>query len=75
MNDAELFECCASHIEESFENWDLKMPLIEIKKENKLEPKFMMTTINNMMRHLISMKLLLNLVIIGLMIMILGLKI
>ena len=39
MDDAELFECCASYIEETFEDWDLKMPPIEIKKEI-IEPKF-----------------------------------
>lgn len=39
MDDAELFECCASYIEESFEDWDLKMPPIEIKKQI-IEPKF-----------------------------------
>jgi hypothetical protein len=38
MDDAELFECCASYIEESFEDWDLKMPPIEIKKQI-IEPK------------------------------------
>jgi hypothetical protein len=32
MVDTELFECCASYIEESCEDWDLKMPPIEIKK-------------------------------------------
>lgn len=32
MNDAELFECCASYIEETFEDWDLKFPPIENKK-------------------------------------------
>jgi hypothetical protein len=40
MDDAELFECCASYIEESFEDWDLKMPPIEIKKSLKEEIKF-----------------------------------
>ena len=40
MDDAELFECCASYIEESFEDWDLKMPPIEKKKEVKEEIKF-----------------------------------
>jgi hypothetical protein len=40
MDDAELFECCASYIEESFEDWDLKMPSIEVKKGLKEEIKF-----------------------------------
>ena len=40
MDDAELFECCASYIEESFEDWDLKMPPIEIKKSSRDEIKF-----------------------------------
>ena len=40
MDDAELFECCASYIEESFEDWDLKMPPIEIKKSLRDEIKF-----------------------------------
>ncbi len=29
MDGAEIFECCASYIEETFENWDLKIPKIE----------------------------------------------
>jgi hypothetical protein len=40
MDDAELFECCASYIEESFEDWDLKMPPIENKKSVRDEIKF-----------------------------------
>ena len=40
MDDAELFECCASYIEESFEDWDMKMPPIEIKKSFKDKIKF-----------------------------------
>jgi hypothetical protein len=40
MDDAELFECCASYIEENFEDWDLKMPPIEIKKSLRDEMKF-----------------------------------
>jgi hypothetical protein len=42
MDDAKLFECCASYIEESFEDWDLKMPHIEVKKKVNLKLNFMM---------------------------------
>jgi len=38
MDDANIFDCCASHIEEYYEDWDLKMP--EVKVELKFEPKF-----------------------------------
>lgn len=31
MEDASLFDCCASFIEEYFDDWDLKIPKIEIK--------------------------------------------
>ncbi len=40
MDGDDLFECCASYIEESFEAWDLKMPPIEDKKSLKEEIKF-----------------------------------
>ena len=40
MNDAELFECCASYIEETFEDWDLKFPPIENKKNYKERDDF-----------------------------------
>jgi hypothetical protein len=40
MEDATIFECCASHIEEHYEDWDLKMPPIENKKDIKFETKF-----------------------------------
>ncbi len=39
-DDAELFECCASYIEESFKDWNLKMPPVEIKKSLKEDIKF-----------------------------------
>jgi hypothetical protein len=72
MDDAELFECCASYIEESFEDWDLNMPLIEIKKEIKIEPKFYDDDDKQYDDTFNIYKLLLNLVQIGLMIMIVG---
>lgn len=40
MDGVKLFECCASYIEESFEDWDLKMPPIEDKKSLKEDIKF-----------------------------------
>ncbi len=39
---ADLFECCASYIEESYEEWHLKMPPIEDKKSLKKKLKLMM---------------------------------
>jgi hypothetical protein len=35
MDGAELFEWCASNIEEFFEDWNLKMPSIEPKRDVK----------------------------------------